>query len=156
MPSGRIAGQRRGLSQAHSLSWRGCKPCRSGIAPAIGKMQGSIPMFRGENAFSEKTHRDGANAPSLSICRKTQGAHKRASGRTNSNRGRRRERRPRARIFPWKKSLPCRFCGRNPQDFSKIWRGWPWRWCLLPRPPACQKDFFGQAEEISYCEPKLS
>ena len=59
---------------------------------------------------------------------KTQGEHERAWGHSNSHRGRRRVRR-RGR----------RFCGRNPQDFRKIWRGWPWRGRLLPRPPACQK-----------------
>ena len=44
--------------------------------------------------------------------------------------------------FPEKKSLPCRFHDRNPKDSSEIWRGWQWRGSLLPRPPACQKDFF--------------
>ena len=38
--------------------------------------------------------------------------------------------------FSLEKSLPCRFCGRNPQDFIKIWRGWPWPGSLIPRPPA--------------------
>ena len=37
--------------------------------------------------------------PTLSGCRKTQGEHARASGFSNSNRGRRRARRPRALIF---------------------------------------------------------
>ena len=43
--------------------------------------------------------------------------------------------------FSPEKSLPCRFCGRNPQDSSKIWIGWPWRGSLLPRPAGCQKVF---------------
>ena len=40
-----------------------------------------------------------------------------------------------------KKSLPCRFSDRNPQDSSKIWQGWSWQESLLLRPPACQKPF---------------
>ena len=34
------------------------------------------------------------------------------------------------------------FAPGNPKDFSENWRGWQWRGSLLPRPPACQKDFF--------------
>jgi len=42
--------------------------------------------------------------------------------------------------FPEKKSLPCRFHDRNPKASSEICKGW--QWSLLPRPLACQKDFF--------------
>ena len=44
--------------------------------------------------------------------------------------------------FSPEKSLPCRFCGRNPQDSSKIWIGWPWRGSLLPHP----SSLLGQAK----------
>ena len=47
-----------------------------------------------------------------------------------------------------KKSLPCRFPDRNPQDSSKIWQGWSWQESLLLRPPACQKPFLTSRKPI--------
>ncbi|MDD6884448.1 MAG: hypothetical protein PUD50_12150, partial [Eubacteriales bacterium] len=43
--------------------------------------------------------------------------------------------------FSPEKSLPCRFCGRNPQDYSKIWRGWPWAGELAFQSSRLQKVF---------------
>ena len=44
-------------------------------------------------------------------------------------------------IFQSKNRFLAVFAPGNLLDFSKNWRGWPWRGSLLPRPPACQNLF---------------
>ena len=75
----------------------------------------------------------------LSDCRKTPGELERVGVPSNNNRSRRLERRRREdycggkSFFPEQKWFPCSFCGRNPQDSSKNWRGWQWRGTLVVR-----------------------
>ena len=84
----------------------------------------------------------------VSDCRKTPEELERAEALSNSNRTRRRVRRGRAifaagnPISQSKNRFLAVFAPGNLKDFSKNWRGWQWRGSLLPRTPACQKDFF--------------
>ena len=52
-------------------------------------------------------------------------------------------------VFSTEKSLPCRFCGRNPQDFRKIWRGWPWRGACFPVRQLVKKTFLTSCVRFS-------
>ncbi|MDO4741480.1 MAG: hypothetical protein Q4A66_12500, partial [Eubacteriales bacterium] len=45
-------------------------------------------------------------------------------------------------IFRRKNRFPADFAPGDPQDLSKIQRGWQWRGSLLPRLPFCQKSLF--------------
>ena len=76
-----------------------------------------------------KTEPAGSHLPAAG-CRKTPGELERAGALSNNNRPRRRERRGREDFcggkfnFPEQKPFLCSFCGRNPKDSSKNWRGW--------------------------------
>ena len=73
-----------------------------------------------------------------SDCRKTQREHERDWGHWNSNRGRRRERRPRVLIFPWKNRSLADFAAGIHRISAKSGEGGGG---LIPCPPACQKVY---------------
>ena len=51
-------------------------------------------------------------------------------------------------IFQRKKRFLAGSAPEKSSIFSGDWRGWQWRGSLLPRPPACQKDFFDKLSQI--------